>query len=90
MNIQDTAIVGLWVPVVVFAHIFAGFWFIKTYLLYDPRPLAAFRRRRSSSASKLPKSRISEGCEEQGDRTEDVVLSLDKRNSAASGFKGGG
>lgn len=70
----NTAIVALWVPVVVFAHLFAGFWFIKTFLLYDPRPLAAIRRRRSSGA-KLPKACASEDGE---DADEDVVLTLDE------------
>lgn len=90
MAMHDTAIITLWVPVVVFAHVFAAFWFIKTYLLYDPRPLAVFRRRRSTSAgSKPPKARISEdgdvGSRDGGN--EDVVLTLDKRNAAANALR---
>eukprot|EP00879_Flechtneria_rotunda_P017044 GHRR01017850.1.p1 GENE.GHRR01017850.1~~GHRR01017850.1.p1 ORF type:complete len:820 (+),score=223.92 GHRR01017850.1:95-2554(+) len=79
--VHDTAIVGLWVPVVVFAHLFAGFWFLKTFLLYDPRPLAALRRK-SSSNGKTAKTRISEGDESKEDGTEDIVLTLAKRQSA--------
>jgi hypothetical protein len=68
----ETAIVGLWVPVVVFAHVFSAFWFIKTFLVYDPRPLRLFRRRRSSGVS-LPKARVSEAGGET-DKTVDEVL----------------
>jgi hypothetical protein len=27
----STTVVALWVPVVVFAHLFAGFWLLKTW-----------------------------------------------------------
>jgi hypothetical protein len=30
---STTAIVNLWVPVAVFAHVFAAFWLLKTVLL---------------------------------------------------------
>jgi hypothetical protein len=68
----ETAIVELWVPVIVFAHVFSAFWFIKTFLVYDPRPLRLFRRRRSSGVS-LPKARVSEAGGD-ADTTVDEVL----------------
>jgi len=87
---HNTAIVALWVPVVVLAHVFAAFWFLKTYLLYDPRPLAAIRRRRSSGA-KLPKARVSEVEDAREKAThEDIILTLDKAaqpKAATAGLK---
>ncbi|GBF96283.1 ABC transporter G family [Raphidocelis subcapitata] len=32
----STTVIALWVPVVVFAHLFAGFWLLKTWLLNSP------------------------------------------------------
>ncbi|KIZ00058.1 hypothetical protein MNEG_7906, partial [Monoraphidium neglectum] len=32
----QTAIIPLWVPVVVFAHVFAAFWLLKTWMLNAP------------------------------------------------------
>uniref|UniRef100_A0A383VRM2 ABC transporter domain-containing protein n=1 Tax=Tetradesmus obliquus TaxID=3088 RepID=A0A383VRM2_TETOB len=79
----ETAIVGLWVPVVVFAHVFSAFWFIKTFLVYDPRPLHLFRRRRSSGVS-LPKARVSEAGGETDKTVDEVLDSSCNQKSALS------
>lgn len=79
----ETAIVGLWVPVVVFAHVFSAFWFIKTFLVYDPRPLRLFRRRRSSGVS-LPKARVSEAGGETDKTVDEVLDSSCNQKSALS------
>ncbi len=31
--IDNTSIVGLWLPVLIFAHLFAGAWLVRTYVL---------------------------------------------------------
>jgi hypothetical protein len=77
-QIHPTAIVELWVPVVVFAHVFAAFWFLRLYLLHDPRALRIFSRRRRSSNEKLPKARNSEDDECREVAMDDIVLSMEK------------
>lgn len=67
----ETAIIGLWVPVVVFAHVFSAFWFLKTFLVYQG-PIRIFRRRRPSRVS-LPKLRVSEAGGDD-EKTVDEVL----------------
>jgi hypothetical protein len=85
-----TAIVALWVPAVVFAHVFAVFWFIRTWLIYDPRWLAGLRRRSSSSGGgattrALPSSHATaaaaapvgaHACSEGKSDQDDIVLKL--------------
>lgn len=46
-----TSIVALWVPVVVFAHVFAAFWLLKTVMLNVP----SLRRKARRSAGKSVK-----------------------------------
>jgi hypothetical protein len=73
-----SAIVSLWVPIVVFAHVFAAFWFVKLFLLTNSNALKALtRRRRRPSQQNLPKQRTSE----DDDGTEDVVLALSNGKS---------
>lgn len=74
--VNNTAIVNLWVPVVVVAHVFSLFFFAKLLLVSNPRMLRVFRRRRSSN-EKLPKARNSED-DECKEANEDIVLTLDK------------
>jgi len=74
----NTSIVELWAPVVIFAHLFASFWFIRLFLLHDPRALRVFQRRRRSSNEKLPKARNSED-DECREGNEDIVLTMDKQ-----------
>lgn len=74
--VNNTAIVQLWVPVVVLAHVFSLFFFAKLLLVSNPRMFRVFRRRRSSN-EKLPKARNSED-DECKDANEDIVLTLDK------------
>lgn len=80
---MDSSILGLWAPVVAFAHIFAFFWFMKTYLLEDPRALAVLKRRgRRSKQDKLDVS-LSLTAREPSvvadlEADEPVVLTLDK------------
>ncbi len=40
----------LWIPVVTFAHIFAAFWLLLSYLKAKPQAAAAWRRTFSASA----------------------------------------
>jgi hypothetical protein len=49
-----TAITSLWVPVVVFAHVFAAFWLAKTWMLNSPA-LNRGKRSGSKTASKVVK-----------------------------------
>jgi len=44
-----TAIISLWVPVVVFAHAFAAFWLFKTWMLNSP----AMQRRTRAQARNI-------------------------------------
>ena len=37
---EATNITWLWLPTVVFAHLFAAFWLVKTLLLNDPQALS--------------------------------------------------
>lgn len=41
----------LWIPVVTFAHVFAAFWLLLSYLKAKPQAAAAWRRTFSASAS---------------------------------------
>jgi hypothetical protein len=79
-----TAIVGLWVPVVVFAHLFSAFWFIKTWLVYDPRPLAVLRRKRPS-ATGLPTSTSTAA--EDDSKAVDEVLELESASKSSLSSK---
>jgi hypothetical protein len=54
---METNITALWVPTVVFAHAFAGFWLIKTLLLNDPQALSCFWRRPKHVSSSILKAR---------------------------------
>jgi hypothetical protein len=73
---HSTAILRLWVPVVVFAHVFAAFWFIKLFLLTDSNALRSLsRRRRRTSQCHLPKQRVSEN-DDGRVGSDDVVLSM--------------
>lgn len=78
----NTAIVKLWVPVVVLAHVFSLFFFAKLILVSNPRLFKVFRRRRSSN-EKLPKARNSED-DEGKEGAEDIVLTLDKQRQVVS------
>lgn len=75
----STAITALWVPVVIFAHIFAFFWLVKTYLLHDPRALGLFSRKKkqepvaSNSVAVIKKQKATGQA-----GSEDVELALDK------------
>lgn len=72
--VQSTAIVSLWAPVVVFAHVFAFGFFMKLFLLSSSR---RFSLRRRLSNEKLPKARNSED-DEGREGNEEIVLTLDK------------
>jgi hypothetical protein len=80
--VHNTAIVKLWVPVVVLAHVFSLFFFAKLILVSNPRLFKVFRRRRSSN-EKLPKARNSED-DEGKEGAEDIVLTLDKQRQVVS------
>lgn len=80
--VNNTAIVKLWVPVVVLAHVFSLFFFAKLILVSNPRLFKVFRRRRSSN-EKLPKARNSED-DEGKEGAEDIVLTLDKQRQVVS------
>ncbi|KAI8470965.1 MAG: hypothetical protein J3K34DRAFT_520870 [Monoraphidium minutum] len=54
---METNIAALWVPTVVFAHLFAAFWLIKTLLLHDPQALSCFWRRQKQVSSSILKAR---------------------------------
>lgn len=71
-------LIELWVPVVVFAHLFSAFWFFRLALSYNPQLFAFFRRRRASTTG-LP-NRASEGGE---NRTVEDVLDADKKPAGA-------
>lgn len=45
---STTAIVPLWVPVAVFAHVFAAFWLLKTVLLGGSSAL--FKKKKAKKA----------------------------------------
>lgn len=72
--VQSTAIVSLWAPVVVFAHVFAFGFFMKLFFLSSSR---RFSLRRRLSNEKLPKARNSED-DECKEGNEEIVLTLDK------------
>lgn len=72
--VQSTAIVSLWAPVVVFAHVFAFGFFMKLFLLSSSRRFSLGRR---LSNEKLPKARNSED-DEGREGNEEIVLTLDK------------
>lgn len=46
-----TSIYALWVPVVVFAHAFAAFWLLKTYLKARSASLFKRGKRKSTTGS---------------------------------------
>lgn len=48
-NAGSTSIYALWVPVVVFAHVFAAFWLLKTY--FKARSASLFKRGRRKSST---------------------------------------
>jgi len=47
----ETAILSIWVPAFVFAHVFAGFWLIKAVFVMNPGWLRAFKLTRGSKGA---------------------------------------
>ena len=84
----DTNITWLWLPTVLFAHAFAGFWLIKTLLLHDPRALSfCWPRKKRVSSGTLRARALQKAGEDavQAGATADIVLHLPKAKAAGAG-----
>jgi hypothetical protein len=71
----NTSIVGLWVPVVIFAHIFSFIWLGKLWWDYSPRRSMLRRKSATTQAKEEDAS---------GSPKEEFVLTVARRRSGAS------
>ena len=79
----DSTISALWVPVIVFSHIFALVWFVKVFQLNSPSAFAWFKRKKGVSVG--PNGAVSDDESEGVEleiKAEDIVLTLSKQPPA--------
>jgi hypothetical protein len=79
----NTTITGLWVPVVVFSHLFAFFWLFRMWMLHHPN---LFSRKKGKGPSSSGSASDGDGVELEI-RTEDMVATLAKQPPPSSGKK---
>jgi hypothetical protein len=78
----NTTITALWVPVVVFSHLFAFFWFARMWMLHHPNLFGKRGKKPSSSGSASDGDGV-----ELEIRTEDMVATLAKQPPPSSSKK---
>jgi hypothetical protein len=81
----DSTISALWVPVIVFSHIFALIWFVKVFQLNSPATFAWLKRKKQVTVG--PSGTVSDDESEGVEleiKAEDIVLTLSKQPPARS------
>jgi hypothetical protein len=84
---METNIAGLWLPTVIFAHVFAGIWILHTLLLSNPQALSCLwpRARRGASAT-VARARVLQRAahaQARAGAAADVVLHVPRSGSHA-------
>jgi hypothetical protein len=87
----ETNIAWLWLPTVIFAHLFAGFWLVKTLLLNDPQALSCLWRRKKpvsktvAHARALQKVAQAAAASAEGVVAADIILHVPRNKQSAGG-----